>query len=590
VPCFGIDLMWHTHQVHPIEYNADTKRYLGYLFPHDDTVNDRAPGSQLCQGGQVTANLWKTYYNENFFFPGGMFRGDKPNGNDYGLENYDFSYFFERTGVFSLEEVVLKPQNKLLVTKKMPTFKLRIYRDNFIRTCLYEGLLTVNEPLKFSTAFDYSEYENKSLDARLELVKKDDTTSKIKNVFKHGSTHDRTTDLSFLLKLQAPAKKVEEQEFKINVGDNYVLCPKWKLTINRLVERVAFTLVQGEFLPLHMNSVRNEYRVFDFKNKNFSHDKGEAIRGHHQIMIGGSNRQLSQPYTAEIMHIMAHRWSSIRILSKNKVMATGHLINQESLPIDQQGISLSSEMVLEKFEKVMLIRNKNGDYAILKGKWNGFMPRTRRNPYGKQGSLTIKYYSFQTKKTQSFVISNEFEFSFQSESIIAIVDLKTGKITLRFLNKEQINNTEVESVLAIVFSVSVLYILLQPKVRETAPPPMNSAIPMNRSAYRPVPRSDILGIALLSSIGYMALINTPVFINTCHRPHYFDDNTFGGSGGGAGLAINDDNIPNDVDVDDTGMEAPDYGGGGDNDGWVNDTVEGGLFFSFFFLFFSFFVI
>jgi len=48
VPCYGIDLMWHTHQLNPVAYDRDTKEVLKYLFPHDDTVNDRTPGSKLC--------------------------------------------------------------------------------------------------------------------------------------------------------------------------------------------------------------------------------------------------------------------------------------------------------------------------------------------------------------------------------------------------------------------------------------------------------------------------------------------------------------------------------------------------------------
>ena len=78
VPCYGIDLMWHTHQLNPISYSSDTKRILGYLFPHDDTVNDRTPGSKLCISDQETRVLWSQMFNENFFFPGGMFRGIIP--------------------------------------------------------------------------------------------------------------------------------------------------------------------------------------------------------------------------------------------------------------------------------------------------------------------------------------------------------------------------------------------------------------------------------------------------------------------------------------------------------------------------------
>lgn len=75
VPCYGIDLIWHSHQLHPIDYGFDTKRITGSLFPHDDSTNDRSTGSKLDTSFKSTRDLWKLYYQEDFFFPGGMFRG-----------------------------------------------------------------------------------------------------------------------------------------------------------------------------------------------------------------------------------------------------------------------------------------------------------------------------------------------------------------------------------------------------------------------------------------------------------------------------------------------------------------------------------
>ena len=41
VPCYDMDLVWHTHQVHPVEYQRDTAAILGFVLKHDDSVNDR---------------------------------------------------------------------------------------------------------------------------------------------------------------------------------------------------------------------------------------------------------------------------------------------------------------------------------------------------------------------------------------------------------------------------------------------------------------------------------------------------------------------------------------------------------------------
>ena len=55
-----MDLAWHTHQLCPSEYRKDTSEALGgEVLPHDDSVNDRAPGSKLCNSEKETVNLWK---------------------------------------------------------------------------------------------------------------------------------------------------------------------------------------------------------------------------------------------------------------------------------------------------------------------------------------------------------------------------------------------------------------------------------------------------------------------------------------------------------------------------------------------------
>jgi len=38
VPCYDIDLMWHSHLLNPVAYYNDLKESLGALFNHDDTV------------------------------------------------------------------------------------------------------------------------------------------------------------------------------------------------------------------------------------------------------------------------------------------------------------------------------------------------------------------------------------------------------------------------------------------------------------------------------------------------------------------------------------------------------------------------
>lgn len=80
VPCYDFDLIWHSHQLHPIIYKQDTERILGRMFNHDDSVNDRSENSKLSLSDANTRALWKKVFKEDFAMCGCMYRGDPPAG------------------------------------------------------------------------------------------------------------------------------------------------------------------------------------------------------------------------------------------------------------------------------------------------------------------------------------------------------------------------------------------------------------------------------------------------------------------------------------------------------------------------------
>nr|KAG5697451.1 hypothetical protein BaRGS_029342 [Batillaria attramentaria] len=66
VPCYDIDLIWHTHQLHPVGYKKDMEAVLGHTFNHDDSVTDRSEGSKLYNSDMETRELWRNTFGENF--------------------------------------------------------------------------------------------------------------------------------------------------------------------------------------------------------------------------------------------------------------------------------------------------------------------------------------------------------------------------------------------------------------------------------------------------------------------------------------------------------------------------------------------
>ena len=77
VPCYDSDLIWHAHQLNPLIYTRDTTKILGKVFNHNDSVNDRKPGSKLSKSETVTREKWKNLGHQ-FALNGAMFRGEPP--------------------------------------------------------------------------------------------------------------------------------------------------------------------------------------------------------------------------------------------------------------------------------------------------------------------------------------------------------------------------------------------------------------------------------------------------------------------------------------------------------------------------------
>jgi hypothetical protein len=105
VPCYGIDLIWHTHQLNPAAYAKETQQILGNVLSHDDTTNDRAPDSKLSTSFVETKKVWFDEFKENFNFAGGMYRGEAPYFcADFSASQIDFSPFYSKSGLIKLEE------------------------------------------------------------------------------------------------------------------------------------------------------------------------------------------------------------------------------------------------------------------------------------------------------------------------------------------------------------------------------------------------------------------------------------------------------------------------------------------------------
>lgn len=84
VPTYQIDLIWHTHMLSSLsKYHSDCLKIRHHKLNHDDSLNDRAPGSKLYFSCEETKRKWSNAYTENYCVSGSMYRGEPP------LEFYD---------------------------------------------------------------------------------------------------------------------------------------------------------------------------------------------------------------------------------------------------------------------------------------------------------------------------------------------------------------------------------------------------------------------------------------------------------------------------------------------------------------------
>jgi len=91
VPAYDIDLIWHSHQLHPVAYCKDLIEILGKVLEHDDTDSDRTKGKKLDTGFSETTKQWEETFGLRYWKAGAMYRGNTPSP----VSHIPFPYTFK---------------------------------------------------------------------------------------------------------------------------------------------------------------------------------------------------------------------------------------------------------------------------------------------------------------------------------------------------------------------------------------------------------------------------------------------------------------------------------------------------------------
>ncbi|KAF7817067.1 glycine-rich domain-containing protein 1 [Senna tora] len=78
VPTYDIDLIWHSHQLHPASYCKDLEAIMSKVLEHDDTDSDRTKGQKLDVGFSETTKQWEDTFGSRYWRAGAMYRGNAP--------------------------------------------------------------------------------------------------------------------------------------------------------------------------------------------------------------------------------------------------------------------------------------------------------------------------------------------------------------------------------------------------------------------------------------------------------------------------------------------------------------------------------
>ncbi|KAK6923876.1 Glycine-rich domain-containing protein-like, partial [Dillenia turbinata] len=78
VPTYDVDIIWHSHQLHPVSYCKDLTQLLGNVLEHDDTDSDRSEGQKLDVGFSGTTERWEESFGLRYWRAGAMYRGLAP--------------------------------------------------------------------------------------------------------------------------------------------------------------------------------------------------------------------------------------------------------------------------------------------------------------------------------------------------------------------------------------------------------------------------------------------------------------------------------------------------------------------------------
>ncbi len=175
-------------------------------------------------------------------------------------------------------------------------------------------------------------------------------------------------------------------------------------------------------------------------------------------------------YNAETLYMPRLKWSCVKLLhNDNKkpcLMATSHLIEAQAHlpePFKTNATECFMDFDTRKNERAMLVRDVNGDFAIVKGTWVG----------SDRSHVDVEVYFVHTGCIETLEVTRKVSFEIKYDDLVVKVGARFEKV--EFVHKEStvgdssVSSSDYEGLLMVTMSIKMLFIILQSSFKKKVP-------------------------------------------------------------------------------------------------------------------------
>ena len=447
VPCYDFDLIWHAHQLHPLNYRQTTTELLGRLLHHDDTTTGRAPGSKLYNSERETRAVWEAA-GLRFAKPGTMYRGDPPDPMTSRPKwlYAPLAHCKWPCEILSMEAIGLK-KNKTFILRLENKWDLKLFSQTFKG----DKRAANAQPTKWT--FDNATnhpinvclYKKDLLGKTLIAMQELDLLpyfEAIPFVDDPGGSFQRVT-------VDVPLNTGKHTVFSsIKIQIDYPTIVKYSFEVK---PKNVFS--HGYHPSLILSSPRLMLSPSDLAKPFVPCDS---------VTLPVFNWRQDQRFSCRVVHSSTALLSAVEIIDvfSNQVMATAHTISPSTLPgrEDVEDCRNSIPFNQADGERAMLIRG-NKDWAVCTGKWQKVPQASGRRKSKARYFVGIKLYKLSGADRGWCSVRKSsgglFLIKIDADTMVRI-DLKNNKIVI------SPRAQDIPEVLALALSVSILHLLCTP--------------------------------------------------------------------------------------------------------------------------------